>query len=62
MKKEACPLASIKHHVTKITADYVEPMEGARERLNNALEVIVVTYYASLIKQHATKLLDDLGA
>ena len=62
MKKEACPLAEIKDHVAKITVDYVEPIEGARERLNHALEVIVVTYYASLIKQHASKLLDDLGA
>ena len=60
MKKESCPLSSIRDYVAKITSDYVEPMEGARERLNRALEVIVVTYYATLIKQHATNLLEEL--
>lgn len=60
MKKESCPLASIRNFVERITADYVEPVDGARERLNKALEVIVVTYYAALIKHHATDLLDQL--
>ena len=42
------------------TSDYVEPVAGARERLDRALEVIVVTYYATLIKQHGTELLERL--
>ena len=62
MKKEACPLSSIRTFVEKMTADYVEPVEGARDRLNRALEVIVVTYYAARIKNHATTLLDDLAS
>lgn len=59
-KKESCPLESISSYVAKVTADYVEPVAGARDRLNHALEVIVVTYYATLIKQHATQLLERL--
>ncbi len=62
MEKEACPLDSIGGYVAKVTADYVEPFDGARTRLNSALEVIVVTYYAALIKHHASKLLEDLEA
>ena len=42
--------------ISEITADYVEPVSGARDRLNSALEVIVVAYYAAVIKRHA----DDL--
>ena len=58
--KEACPISEIHRYVTKITSDYVEPFEGAKERLDSALEVIVVTYYAARIKEHANKLLDKL--
>ena len=58
-----CALEDIAAFVDKITADdYVEPFEGARERLNRALEVIVVTYYSALLKRRATALLETLGA
>ena len=57
-----CSLEEIAEYVGKITEDYVEPVEGARERLNRALEIIVVTYYSTLLKRRATKLLEDLGA
>ena len=60
MENGSCSLSALKDRVAAVTVDYVEPVEGARERLNNALEVIVVTYYAALIKQHATGLLDRL--
>ena len=60
MKSGTCALSSVRSYVEEITADYVEPVAGARDRLNRALEVIVVTYYATLIKQHATELLDQL--
>ncbi|MBR2020101.1 MAG: DUF1836 domain-containing protein [Clostridia bacterium] len=59
-EKDACPLSEIGDYVAKITTDYVEPVEGARDRLNRALEVIVITYYATRIKNHANKLLDKL--
>ncbi len=57
-----CSLDSIGRIVEEITVDYVEPIPGATVRLNRALEVIVVTYYSALMKQHATDLLADLGA
>ena len=57
-----CSLEEIADCVAKITEDYVEPMEGARERLNRALEIIVVTYYSTLLKRRATTLLENLGA
>ena len=57
-----CSLEEIADYVTQITKDYVEPMEGARQRLNSALEIIVVTYYSTLLKRRATQLLENLGA
>lgn len=46
--------------IEEVTAGYVEPFAGAEERLNRALEVIVVTYYATVIKRHADDLLDQI--
>ncbi|MBE6553423.1 MAG: DUF1836 domain-containing protein [Ruminococcaceae bacterium] len=60
MMHASCSLSSVHAAVETVTADYAEPVAGARERLNKALEVIVVTYYAALIKQHATGLLEKL--
>ena len=57
-----CALEDIAACVAKITDDYVEPFAGARERLNRALEIIVVTYYSALLKRRATALLENLGA
>lgn len=57
---DSCALSSIGGIVAKITQDYEEPLPGARERLNRALEVIVVTYYAASIKSHADELIDRL--
>jgi flagellin-specific chaperone FliS len=48
---------SIKDTVKEITSDYEEKIEGARERLDSALEIIVIAYYASLVKRHADELL-----
>ena len=55
-----CDLSSIKNEIAKITASYTEPVPGARDRLTNALEIIVVAYYASLIKRHSDSLLDTM--
>ncbi len=60
--QEEIALDSIDRVVEEITVDYVEPLMGARERLNRALEVIVVTYYSALLKGHAARLLETLGA
>ena len=53
-------LTSFHEIVEEFTVDYKEPFEGARARLNKALEVIVVTYYATVMKHRAEKLLDRL--
>ena len=60
MSNDTCVLSSVGESVAQITADYKEPVIGAHERLNRALEVIVVTYYAALIKSHASGLLEEL--
>ena len=62
MEADGCSLDGVGDVVKEITSDYIEPMEGAKERLDRALEVIVVTYYSALMKQCATKLLESLGA
>lgn len=55
-----CDLHSVRDTVSEITCDYWEPIDGARDRLNRALEVIVVTHFAARIKHYATDLLDWL--
>lgn len=55
-----CDIASVREYVAMITADYVEPFDGARERLDRALEIIVITYYSALIKHRADELLSEL--
>ena len=60
MTYDLCSLGSIRQAIENETAGYVEVMPGARERLSSALEVIVVAYYASLIKKHADNLTDSL--
>ena len=62
MDSEQVSLSNVRELVAEVTVDYVEPMEGARERLVRALEVIVVTYTAALLKRHADGLLAELQA
>ncbi|MBQ7336412.1 MAG: DUF1836 domain-containing protein [Clostridia bacterium] len=57
-----CELNSIIQAVQTVTSEYVEPFAGAKDRLERALEVIVVTYYSALMKHHADHLLEGLGA
>ena len=60
MNSDVCSLHSIRDVVAEFTSDYVEPFEGARNRLNRALEVIVVTYCAAVMKNRADVLMDRL--
>lgn len=62
MTFDVCSLGSIRDVITTTTADYEESVEGARERLTNALEIIVIAYYAALIKRYSDTMLDDLFA
>ncbi len=60
MESKSCALSDVRTIVEEVTVDYNEPFEGAEQRLNQALEVIVVTYYAALIKRHSEKLIEKL--
>ena len=60
MERDTCSMASIKEVIREQITDYEEAMPGARERLANALEIIVVAYYAALIKRRSDELLTDL--
>lgn len=52
--------ATLRECIVSVTSDYEEKISGARRRLNNALEVIIIAYYASVIKQHSDKMVDSL--
>ena len=60
MDSEQVTLSNVRKLVEEEISDYQEPVEGARERLISALEVIVVTYTATLLKRHADDLFGEL--
>ena len=60
MQQDVCSMASIKDVIRDQITDYEEAMPGARDRLANALEIIVVAYYAALIKRRSDEMLTDL--
>jgi hypothetical protein len=51
---------TLKQTIEKITSDYEEKVSGARRRLNTALEIIIIAYYASIIKSHSDTMVDKL--
>jgi membrane protein implicated in regulation of membrane protease activity len=57
---DECTLGSIRDAIVSVTSDYEETVEGALERLVNALEIIIVAYYATLVKKHADDKLEEL--
>lgn len=60
VEQNQCSFSSIRKVIEQQTAGYTEVMEGARERLTDALEAIVVAYYATLIKHHSDELVNHL--
>ncbi len=46
--------------IDECTADYEENFPGARERLHTALEIIMMSYYAAMIKKRADNLVSEL--
>jgi hypothetical protein len=60
MTYEICSLGSVREAIEEETADYVEKIDGARERLSKALEIIVIAYYASLIKRHSDAMIEEI--
>ncbi|MBR2336027.1 MAG: DUF1836 domain-containing protein [Clostridia bacterium] len=57
---DVCSIGSLNQEIVSVTADYNEKFPGARERLTNALEIIVVAYYASIIKKYSDTRLDEI--
>ena len=62
MTYDVCSIGSVQHEITEVTADYVEKLPGSKKRLTNALEVIVIAYYAAIIKKHSDSMLDTILA
>ena len=62
MTYEVCSLGSVKEAIEDVTSGYRENMDGARERLTNALEIIIVAYYATLVKKHSDEKFDEIFA
>ncbi|MGN1445323.1 MAG: DUF1836 domain-containing protein [Eubacteriales bacterium] len=60
MEQDICSTASIRSVIRAEIADYTEAMPGARERLANALEIIIVAYYAAVIKRRSDEMLNSL--
>ncbi len=53
-------LSELQLRISEVTADYEEKVSGARRRLNTALEIIVIAYYAATIKRASDAMLDTL--
>lgn len=59
-EQDCVPEQKVRRYIEEITADYEEKVSGARRRLVNALEIIIVAYHAAQMKQRADALLEDL--
>ena len=55
-----CSVETLKECIAHETCDYVEKISGASRRLQNALEIIIVAYYASILKKHTEERLADI--
>jgi len=51
---------TLMEQIRACTADYEEKIGGARRRLNSALEIIIMSYYANIIKRHADERISEL--
>lgn len=56
----ACGPEEVRQIVRNETADYREPVGGAKQRLMQALEIIVVTYCAATVKSYADNLFAEI--
>ena len=59
-REDVASKATIKAVIGEQISDYEEAMPGARDRLATALEIIVTTYYAALIKKSSDEMLAHL--
>ena len=47
-----CSVETLKECIAEETKDYEEKISGAAKRLQNALEIIIIAYYASILKKN----------
>ncbi len=59
-EQDTVPEQKVKQYIDEVIADYEEKVSGARKRLQKALEIIIVAYYASLMKRRADIMLEQL--
>lgn len=55
-----CSVDNLKECIAAETRDYTEKISGAARRLQNALEIIIVAYYSSILKNHTDKRLSEI--
>lgn len=48
------------HAVRQVMADYVEPVPGAKERIEKVLRIMLTAWVATRMRQEAEKMLDEL--
>ena len=51
---------TLKECIAEETKDYEEKISGAAKRLRNALEIIIIAYYSSILKRHADTRLAEI--
>lgn len=59
-ENDCVPVQKVRQYISEVISDYEEKISGARKRLENALEIIIIAYYASLMKQRADAMLEEL--
>lgn len=57
---DTCSSSSIIGTIKDVTEGYEEKQKGAKVRLTCALEIIIVAYYASLLKKNSDAMLEEL--
>jgi hypothetical protein len=55
-----CSVDNLKECIAEEIKDYEEKISGAARRLQNALEIIIVAYYSSVLKSHTDKKIAEI--
>lgn len=58
--QDVCTVQNFRPVIDKSLCDYREPVKGAKERLANALEIILASYCASVIKRNSDEKMREL--
>ncbi len=60
--KNSAGINGLDHMIETVLMDYEEPCAGAKRRLTHGISIMVMAYFASIVKARADDQLDDLGA